>query len=443
MNEARDSLQSKAVLSILDLLGEGQIGGLVSGLQSVYFNDTALQNADGTFNFQGVTADWRTGTNSQTPLPNFGNYIETPYNVSINVKKATPYTFTIANPSADAVRVIMSIPALSATDTGTGDISATSVQYKISTSIDNGLNWIDQYIDQSWGDGGTWAYESGILTLSMGVTSDNKRLRATITAYTVAAINGSIVVQPQEYNTVTGWQNLGNQRTLSVQYYGTDESGGIVANGDSLTVESSCPKIRFVPISSTSVSVGIQSTAKAVATRTTTCTISGKTRSKYQRAHLITIPRPASNVKIRVTRITADSTSAYLANETGLDSYNEIVSLNMAYPNSALFGVRIDSQQFNQLPTRSYLVDGLLIKLPSNYNPVTRTYSGIWDGTLNTVAVSNNPAWVLYDILTNKRYGLGNYLSAAQIDKANLYTIGKYLTSWCLMASVAWSRASR
>lgn len=174
-----------------------------------------------------------------------------------------------------------------------------------------------------------------------------------------------------------------------------------------------------------------------ILTYSSNITITGKCRSRYQRAHLLTLPKPASRWNIRMTRVTADSTSSALANETYIDSYVEIVNTKMSYPNSALVGLTVDSSQFSSIPTRSYLVDGLYIKVPKNYDPVTRTYAtsgagtsnGGWDGTFK-MAVSNNPAWILYDLLTTNRYGLGQYLaenpSSPLIDVAKLYSIGKY-----------------
>ena len=157
----------------------------------------------------------------------------------------------------------------------------------------------------------------------------------------------------------------------------------------------------------------------------TSVTISGKTTSKYQKSTVVPLPKGANSISVRVTRITADSTSAALNNEIWLDSYAEIIESKLSYPNSAIVGVRIDASQFSSIPTRSYLVDGLYIQVPSNYDAVEKTYSGIWNGTFKP-AISSNPAWILYDILTNKRYGLGGFISEDQIDRAMLYQLGKY-----------------
>lgn len=432
--ESKDSLQSKAVLTILDLLGEGEIGGLVDGMKSVYLDDTPIQNEDGTFNFQGVTGISTNGTNTQAPLPNFGNFSEAPFNIGVQVKKATPYTFTISNPVTDAVRVIMSFPSLSSTDSGNGDISGTTVSYKFSRSVNNGA-FTDVDAATEWIDAGTIGSSASPLART-ATASGSLGLRATLklTANQTATLvgePGSINVQAQELNGST-WTDLGAVKTLAAEWAVTTipavgEGGDVSIYSlvtDPYTVESQFAQVRFLILSSeANFDVAIESVRSR--TLVSVCTVTGKSRSRYQRAHVLPVPQGASTVRFRVTRITDDSTTSYLTNETWLDSYSEIVTQNMAYPNSALFGFRADSQQFSKIPSRSYLVDGLMIQVPVNYNPVTRVYTGVWNGLFKRV-VSNNPAWVLYDILTNNRYGLGNFISAAQVDKAALYTIGKY-----------------
>ncbi len=428
MNEQKDSLRSKATLSILDLLGEGPIGGLVDGAKSVYLNDTPLQNANGTSNFQGVTWDIRGGGNTQSVMPSFGNYIESPYSVGVQVKQNIPYTFSVNNVNADSVRVVISVPGLSTTNADNGDISGATVQYKFQVSTDNGATWVDQYLNYVWNQGGTWATESGHLTAN-APSSAYYGVKATIRATSSVLEQGSVIVQPQEFNG-SSWQNLGSQVTLTYtlveQWNG---AGGdyttTTISGSTYTAQSSYNKVRFVVVSKSSSNGGIASSDLYAQAFTPTVTITGKSQSRYQRSHILRMT-PGSNTRVRMTRITADSSSVLLQNDTYLDSYSEIVSLNMEYPNSALFGLRVDSQQFGgSIPNRSYLLDGLYIRVPVNYDPVARTYAGVWNGSFK-YAISNNPAWVLFDVLTHKRYGLGNFIEDAQVDKATLYTIGKY-----------------
>lgn len=425
MNEAKDSLRSKATLSILDLLGEGPIGGLVNGMQGVFLNGTPVQNGNGTLNFQGVSQDIRGGGNTQAVMPGFGNYIESPYSVGAQVKTTTPYVFSVSRADADAVRVIVSVPGLTSTDGGSGDIYGATVQYKFEVSTNNGATWSDQYADYTWPEVGTFASEGGYLTAN-APSAAYYGIRATVTVSSTMVEYGTITVQAQEFNG-SAWQNLGAPKAVQVSYVTVSDEYGtyFTPAGVDYTVESAYNKVRFVIVGNTTTGGFVNGSRIYSKAGTTTCTISGKSRSRYQRSHILHIP-PGSNTRVRVTRLTADSASALLQNDLFLDSYAEIVTLNMEYPNSAIFGLRVDSQQFGGgIPNRSYLVDGLYIRVPVNYDPVARTYSGVWNGTFK-YAVSNNPAWVLFDVLTHKRYGLGNFIEDTQVDKAMLYTIGKY-----------------
>lgn len=299
--EADDSLQSRASVGIIDLLGEGEIGGLVNGARSIFLNETPLQNADGSYNFSDVTWHFRPGTQNQLPITGSSAFdaISSPVAVSVQLKKDRPHSVTIANPLANQVMVVMAVPSLMSQDKTTGDINGSSVSYRIEMSINGGA-----------------------------------------------------------------FINVGSH------------------------------------------------------------TISGKTRSRYQRSHMIDLP-PGGLRVIRVVRETDDSASAALNNDLYFDSFVERVTTILNYPNCALAGITVNAAQFTSIPRRAYLVDGLYIRVPSNYDPVTRTYTGIWNGSFK-LAVSNNPAWILYDLLTVERYGLGDYIKAAQVDKATLYQIGRY-----------------
>ncbi|WP_149478892.1 phage attachment tail tip protein J [Escherichia albertii] len=154
-------------------------------------------------------------------------------------------------------------------------------------------------------------------------------------------------------------------------------------------------------------------------------TIKGKTTSQYLASVVVDNlpPRPFS---IRMRRMTPDSTTDQLQNKTLWSSYTEIIDVKQCYPNTALVGVQVDSEQFgSQQVSRNYHLRGRILQVPSNYNPLTRQYSGIWDGTFKP-AYSNNMAWCLWDMLTHPRYGMGKRLGAADVDKWALYVIGQY-----------------
>lgn len=152
--------------------------------------------------------------------------------------------------------------------------------------------------------------------------------------------------------------------------------------------------------------------------------IEGKYSSQYLRqfeyGNLPPVP-----FQVRVERLTDDSKSQRLQNNTLWSSYTEIIETQFAYPNTALVGIQFDSEYFGSIPNRNYEIYGIKLKVPSNYNPINRTYTGLWDGTFK-VAWSNNPAWVLYDLMTNKRYGLGQRLGEFSVDKWTLYQVAQY-----------------
>ncbi|EFF0623804.1 host specificity protein J [Escherichia coli] len=154
-------------------------------------------------------------------------------------------------------------------------------------------------------------------------------------------------------------------------------------------------------------------------------TIKGKTTSQYL-ASVVVDNLPPRPFNIRMRRMTPDSTTDQLQNKTLWLSYTEIIDVKQCYPNTALVGVQVDSEQFgSQQVSRNYHLRGRILQVPSNYNPQTRQYNGIWDGTFKP-AYSNNMAWCLWDMLTHPRYGMGKRLGAADVDKWALYVIGQY-----------------
>ncbi|HBA4040479.1 TPA: DUF1983 domain-containing protein [Escherichia coli] len=305
--EADDTVNSRAMAAILDLLGEGVIGGLVNGARSIFIDDLPIVNEDGSSNFSGITWDFRDGSQDQTPMSGF-DFVETPKSVNIQLKKTHYVTVSIDNDEADRVRVIMKFPSLRSIDKKTGDTNGTTVEYKFQ-----------------------------------------------------------------------------------------------IANGDSTFVD---------VVAEGEKSVGIKLTAKKTGV--------------YYRSYELKLPKPGRAYKVRVVRITNDNSSQYLYNDTWVDSIGEIVDTPMNYPNSVLVGLKVNSEQFGStMPSRSYLVRGLKIRVPSNYNESSNTYAGVWDGTFKLLS-SSNPAWILFDLLTNARYGLGQYVSESMIDLGQLYQIGRY-----------------
>lgn len=152
-------------------------------------------------------------------------------------------------------------------------------------------------------------------------------------------------------------------------------------------------------------------------------TVRGKASSGFKKSHRIDLPK-GKRWTLRVRRITPNRNSELIADTTTIDAITEIIDAKLRYPCTALLGLSYDAKTFNNIAKVAVRLKGAIIRVPSNYNPETRTYNGLWDGAFKK-AYSNNPAWVFYDVCTHERYGLGNQL-AGMVDKWRLYQIGQY-----------------
>ena len=154
--------------------------------------------------------------------------------------------------------------------------------------------------------------------------------------------------------------------------------------------------------------------------------VTGKTTSGYERSHRIDLPQAGSTWTIRLRKITADANSAKIGDTMTLQSFTEVIDAKLRYPNTALLYIEFDSSQFNgSIPQISCEPRGRVIRVPDNYDPETRTYSGTWTGAFKW-AWTDNPAWIFYDLVVTDRFGLGNRLTAANIDKWTLYQVAQY-----------------
>ena len=300
--EEGDSLDSRQYAQLIDLISEGEIEGLKDGYKSIFVNNTALQNADGTYNFQNVDVWTRNGTQNQDYIPIAADS-ESEKSVGITVKKATPIVRTITSTNVNAARLTITLPQLQRF-TDQGDIVGASVQLQI-----------------------------------------------------------------------------------AVQYNG----GGYTTVIDD--------------------------------------TITGRTGDQYQRNYLVNLDG-AFPIDIKVTRVTDDSPSSKLVDAFNWSSYTEIIYAKLRYPNSALVALRVDAEQFSSIPSRSYLVRGIKVRIPSNATVDQTTgrlvYNDIWDGTFTAATWCSDPAWVLYDLLTSSRYGFGDHIDATQLDKWAFYACSQY-----------------
>lgn len=446
-SESPDTLRSKQYARVLDLVSEGEIEGLVSGLRSVFLDDTPVQNSDGTLNFTGLVISDRTGTQSQDYIPGFPA-AESEVPVVTQVKVGAPVVRSISNSQTDAARITISVPQLSNYDTGSAVLGGTSVTFKIEVQANGGgfkaakIRIIDsplQMVDSTHGKTDVTAIGGSVVATWSGVLPSSQTYFGIYGAYAYEVQTASYRI---DYRAVgaPSWIALKSGTFSGVP---TKQVSGPAAGGFGGTFGGITSSTTIVPPSDTaSASIsglaegqyefrvvmlsgtGTIALSGSGLVYTGTDVISGKSMSKYQRSYRIPLEGSAP-WDIRITRLTADSTSANLRNDTWWDSYTEIVDAKLRYPNSAVVGISVDAEQFRAIPKRGYEIKGLKISIPSNYDPVMRTYTGVWDGTFS-VAWTDNPAWCFYDMLINDRYGLGAYLDTAQIDKWGLYQIAQY-----------------
>lgn len=418
--EAPDTLRSIAYAKVLDLVAEGEIEGLADGLKSVYFNNTPLQNDNGTFNFSGASVVSTRGTQDQSYIEGFPA-VENELGVNTQVEFATPIVRQISNADVDAVRVTISIPQLTQQNVTNGDLNGSSVQYAIDIQS-NGGGYVPQVLGSQWQTNAINKVSNTLAQANQSVYQ--MQIQVTDTSNTaVYAVQYKLQSSPTWIT--TGLTSKTDTQSQEAGYY--DSDGNWNTYTETITVKTFTSP--FLALGLYEMRVVITSGTPYISAvngniGTPFATVNGKTTSKYQRSHRIELTGSAP-WDIKVRRVTADSTSSALQNKTFWDSYTEIIDGKFRYPNSAIVGVRIDASQFDSIPNRSYDLKLLKIKIPTNYNPITRVYTGMFDGTFKT-SWTDNPAWAFYDLLTNSRYGLGGFIDEAQVDKWVLYEIAKY-----------------
>ncbi|MGG6540908.1 UNVERIFIED_CONTAM: phage tail protein [Acinetobacter baumannii] len=294
-----DSAQSKTFIKVLYGLAEGEIEGLSNGLQSIYLEETQLQNADGSLNFENVKVDFRNGTNDQEYIEGFPA-VESETAIDVELKSETPWVRAFSNLDLDAVRLRLKWGPLRSQNATNGDVSGVTIEYAIDLQT----------------DGGVW-------------------------------------------------------------------------------------------------------------TEVLKTKISDKTSANYERAHRIDLPRADSGWLVRVRRLTPNSSSEYISDKMYIAAVTEVIDAKLRYPNTALLGLQYDAETFGNVAKVAMDTKGRLLKVPTNYNPATRQYVGMWDGTFKE-AYSNNPAWIYYDICTVDRYALGDRLTPLMVDKWSLYRLAQY-----------------
>jgi predicted phage tail protein len=155
--------------------------------------------------------------------------------------------------------------------------------------------------------------------------------------------------------------------------------------------------------------------------------VDGKSTTKYERSHRIDLPKATTGWQVRVRRLTPDSTSNRIADKMMIESITELIDVKLCYPDTALLFVQFDARQFQNIPAVTCEPKMGIVRVPTTYDPIARSYTGIWDGSFKW-AWSNNPAWVFYDLLVNDRYSIGERIKAENLvmTKFDLYAIAQY-----------------
>ncbi|MGV2836717.1 host specificity protein J, partial [Pseudomonas shirazensis] len=153
--------------------------------------------------------------------------------------------------------------------------------------------------------------------------------------------------------------------------------------------------------------------------------VDGKTTSGYQRSERVNLPPATSGWSFRIRRLTPNSNTGTIADTMTVAGYTEIIDQKLRYPNTALLYIEFDAEQFQNIPAVTVNCNGQRWPVPSNYDPVTRTYTGVWDGTFK-LAWTNNPVWATYGLCVNDRFGLGKRIQPWMVDKWEMYRIGQY-----------------
>lgn len=298
--EMPDNLISKDKIKLLLAVSDGEVVKDFS-LKQLHFGGVPVQNEDGTFNYEGVIAEFRPGTQTQDYIQGFSES-SAEFQVAREVTHNTPYTLTVSNKNLSAIRFRLLWPRV-LTQKDNGDMVGSVVEYKIEMAVDG----------------------------------------ASYQTYLTGKIDGK--------NTTGG----------------------------------------------------------------------------YDRSIRVNLPQNfTSQVLIRVSRVTPDADGVKVVDAFRVESYAEVIDAKFRYPLTAMLYVEFDSDLFqNQIPTISLKKKWKIIQVPRNYDPINRTYSGTWDGTFKW-AWSNNPAWVLYDLIMNQRYGLDQRELGIPVDKWSLYEVAQY-----------------
>ncbi len=295
--ESPDSIQSMAIAKILLALGEGEWAGGLDGT-NIFLDGTPLTNEDGSSNFEGVSWEFRPGTQSQEYIKGVPA-VENEITIGTELKSSAPWVRAVNNTQLSAVRLRFGWPALQQ-QKDNGDVNGYKIEYAIDVATDGG------------------AYREVLKSA-----------------------------------------------------------------------------------------------------------VDDKTTTLYERSHRIDLPTATTGWQLRVRRLTANANSGRIADTMNVEAYTEVIDAKLRYPNTALLYVEFNAKQFQNIPKVTCRPKMMIVRVPDNYDPVTRQYSGVWTGGFKW-AWTDNPAWVFYDILISERYGLGQRIDSTQVDESELYRIAQY-----------------
>ena len=371
-----DSLESTQYATVVDLISEGEIQGLKEGLASIYLDNTPLAGAGepGTFTRASVSAPVVVTTSTAHGLSN---------NQSVYVDFGSPpkntsgiYAITLISPTSFSIQPT-ALPGI----WWTGSCTTYVFNFSNVTVYTRNGTQAQSYIPVD-GVSNTVSVGASVLQASPVIRSISdtsvNRVKVTLSFPQLQEqkVNGDVV-------------GTSVNLTIAVQYNG----GGYVVVTDD--------------------------------------TVTGRSADMYQREYNIPLTG-AFPVDIKVTRVTADP-SGYVQSAFNWSSYTEVTDAKFRYPNSALIAMRINAEQFNNIPDRTYRIRGIKVQIPNN-GTVDSTngaivYSGVWGGTFGAATWTSDPAWVLWDLLVSKRYGFGDHISAAQLDKWAFYAASQYCSA--------------
>lgn len=396
-HESSDTVHSKAYIEVTEVYSEGECEGLANGGKGLYVDNTPVIAADGSQNHK-VYWEVRRGTQVQNPLTT-AQTISAEDSINTIATHSTPAIGVITTEDADFVTVTVGFPRLMSAD-DKGNVSGTSVQFKI------------EY--QPYGESYMSASRVSVRTKGVYASSKYTSPAATYNADVYLRRSAAELIDIEHSTDGSTWSVID-----SIQLFESKTVPGDFVGNTSLDLPEGINYLRWTGADGTGNSVTwFNYIASDI------ITVSGKNMSRAQKQYRFELTGSAP-WSVRLTRITADSASVKLANETWFDSLRTEVVARLSYPNSALVHWRIPAREFSNVPRRRAEWRLIKVRVPTNYDPITREYTGLWDGSFKT-AWSDNPAWCFYDINIENRYGLGRFIAAAEIDKWRLYEIAQY-----------------